>query len=326
MQFLLDKNQKNSLFEQAREQLITALHLGRLRSGDRLPSIRQIALRNHVNSKTAFAIYQRLKEEGYIEIRTGSGAYISDMERLDLNQTYCLSIFQLIKANLAQASQLKIEPQQYLELARRFIDKSQLSGIQAAVFECNEEQINLFTSEISKHLNVRVFPVSLNQLESADAKLIKLLGRMDYFITTDYHFHQVKELGEKYQKKTVQIRLNPDFVPALIAAARRKGLLMIVSDAKFFPAFRQNMLSIGIPSALLEQITAVDDCNFPRVRAALERSKSVYISPICNPDIRQLIPGNVKEIKLASMLSSESLEMLEAIMLFYKHNATIVEH
>ncbi|HMD00147.1 MAG TPA: GntR family transcriptional regulator, partial [Ferruginibacter sp.] len=273
MQFLLDKNQKNSLFEQTREQLITALHLGRLRSGDRLPSIRQTALRNNVNSKTAFAIYQRLKEEGYIEIRTGSGAYISDMDRLDLNQTYCLSVFQLIKANLAQAGQLKIEPQQYCEYVRRFIDKSQLTSIQAAVFECNEEQINLFASEISKRLQVRVFPVRLNQLKSDDAKSAKLLSRMDYFITTDYHFNQVKELGEKYKKKTVQIRLNPDFVPALITAARRKGLLMIVSDTKFFPAFRRNMLSIGIPSALLEQITAIDDRNFSRVRAAIERSK-----------------------------------------------------
>jgi DNA-binding transcriptional regulator YhcF (GntR family) len=318
MQFLLDKKQKSSLFEQAREQLITALHLGRLRSGDRLPSVRQMAMRNNVNSKTAFAIYQRLKEEGYIEIRTGSGAYVADMDRLDLNQTYCLSIFQLIKANLAQASQLKLEPLQYAELVHRFIGKTPLDSLQVAVFECNEEQIHLFSSEISKHLKVRVFPVRLDKLERPEAKLLKLLARMNYFITTDYHFHQVKELGDRYQTKTVQIRLNPDFVPALIAAARRKGLLMIVSDANFFPAFRRNMLSIGISAALLEHITAVDDRNLSRVRDALARAQSVYVSPICDPDIRQYIPDNLKEVKLESMLSRESLEMLEAVMLFHK--------
>jgi DNA-binding transcriptional regulator YhcF (GntR family) len=318
MQFLLDKNQKSSLFEQAREQLITAVHLGRLRSGDRLPSVRQMAMRNNVNSKTAFAIYQRLKEEGYIEIRLGSGAYVADMDRLDLNQTYCLSIFQLIKANLAQASQLKIEPRQYAELVHSFIRKTALESLQVAVFECNEEQTQLFSSEISRHLKVRVFPVRLDKLERPEAKLLKLLGRMNYFITTDYHFHQVKELGEKYQTKTVQIRLNPDFVPALIAAARRKGLLMIVSDANFFPAFRRNMLSIGISAALLEHITAVDDRNLSQVRAALAKAQSVYISPICNPDIRQYLPDHLQEIKLESMLSSESLEMLEAVMLFHR--------
>jgi hypothetical protein len=158
----------------------------------------------------------------------------------------------------------------------------------------------------------------LNQPEPEDAKSAKLLARMDYFITTDYHFNQVKELGDKYKKKTVQIRLNPDFVPALIAAARHQGLLMIVSDTRFFPAFRRNMLSIGISPALLEQITVIDDRDFSHVRTAIECAKVVYISPICNPDIRQLIPKHVKEIQLTSMVSSESLEMLEAIMLFHK--------
>jgi GntR family transcriptional regulator len=321
MQFLLDKNQKSTLFEQAREQLITALHMGRLRSGDRLPSVRQMAQRNTINSKTAFAIYQRLKEEGYIEIRTGSGAYVSDLDRLDLNQTYALSIFQLIKENLAQASQLKIEPQQYSDLVQRFIEKSPLDSLQVAVFECNEEQLNLFSSEISKHLRVRVFPVMVDKIKRPDAKLAKLLARMDYFVTTDYHFNQVQKLGERFEKKTVQIRLNPDFVPALIDAARHGDLLMIVSDANFFPAFRRNMISIGISSALLEQITAIDDRNVSRACAFLARAKSVYVSPICNPGIRQYIPDNVKEIKLESMLSNESREMLEAIMLFHKHNS-----
>src|ERR1051325_3850963 len=142
MQFLLDKNQKSGLFEQAREQLITALHLGRLRSGDRLPSVRQVALRNNLNSKTAFAIYQRLKDEGYIEIRTGSGAHVADLDNLDLNQAYCLSIFQLIKENLAQASQLKIDPHQYQELVKNFIEKPRFDEIQVAVFECNREPRN----------------------------------------------------------------------------------------------------------------------------------------------------------------------------------------
>ena len=320
MQFLLDKNQKSALFEQAREHVITALHLGRLRSGDRLPSVRQVALRNNLNSKTAFAIYHRLKDEGYIEIRTGSGAYVSDLENLDLNQAYCLSIFQLIKENLAQASQLKIEPHQYQELVRNFIEKPRFDEIQVAVFECNREQINLFSSEISKHLKVQVFPVMLDSLGRCDAKLAKLLARADYFVTTDYHLTQVRELGEAYRKKTVHIRLNPNYIPALIAAARRGRLLMIVSDANFYPAFRKSVIRVGIPPALLERITAVDDSDFSRVRSAASGVHSVHISPICNPAVRGVLPQGLEEIKLESMLSDESLETLEAIMLFHKAN------
>lgn len=317
MQFLLDKNQKSTLFEQAREQLISALHMGRLRSGDRLPSVRQVALRNNLNLKTAFAIYQRLKGEGYIEIRTGSGAYISDIERMDLDQAYCLSIFHLIKANLAQASQLKIAPRQYAELVQSFVDKSQVNKTQVAVIECNQEQSNLFATELAERLQVGVTPVILSELDNPDPKLAKTLARMNYFVTTDFHFNQVKEFGADYKKKILQVRLNPDFVPTLIEATRRGRLLMIVSETSFFPAFCRNMEKIGISPALLERISAVDDRDFKRLRSALAAVRSVYISPICNPLVRKFIPAGVQEVKMKSSLSDESIETLEAVMLFH---------
>lgn len=317
MQFVLDKKQKSTLYEQAREQLITALHMGRLRSGDRLPSVRQVALRNHLNIKTAFSIYQRLKGEGYLEIRTGSGAYVSDIERMDLDQAYCLSVFHLIKSNLAQASQLKIEPRQYSQMVQSFLDKSPLNTIQIAVIECNKEQINLFATELSERLNVCVTPVILSDLENPDAKLSKALGRMNYFVTTDFHFHQVKEFGAGYKKKILQIRLNPDFVPTLVEATRRGRLLMIVSDVSFFPAFCRNMKKIGISPALLDRITAVDDNDFTRLQTAVAAVQSVHISPICDPRVRKFIPPGVQEVMVKNSLSDESIETLEAIMLFH---------
>ena len=316
MQFHLDKKQKSTLFEQAREQLISALHMGRMRSGDRLPSVRQVALRNHVNLKTAFSIYQRLREEGYIEIRMGSGAYVTDLDRLDLDQAYCLSVFHLIKSNLSQASQLRLDPRQYARLVQNFIGKTQRRSTRIAVVECNNEQIHLFASEISDRLKVTVVPVLLDRLENPDRRLSRLLTRFDYFVTTDYHFAQVKELGFRYGTKTLQVRLNPAFVPMLIGAARRGPVLMVVSDTTFFPGFRHNMLGIGIPSSVVEQILAIDEKKPDRVREMATSVKSVYISPICDPGVRQLLPPSLPEIKIDTTLSVESIENLEAILLF----------
>jgi len=137
MQFLLDKTQTTSLFEQARDQLLTALHLGSVRGGQRLPSVRQIAQRNGINSNTAFAIYQRLQQEGYIELRTGSGAYVANIDGIDFDQGYCLSILRLVKANLAEAGHLKLDPQSYQRLVERFINRSRLASTQVTVVECN---------------------------------------------------------------------------------------------------------------------------------------------------------------------------------------------
>ncbi len=317
MQFLLDKNLKSTLFEQAREQLIIALHLGRLRSGDRLPSVRQVALRNSVNLKTAFSIYQRLKEEGYIEIRTGSGAYVTNTDSFDLDQAYCLSILRWIKANISQAQQFKIEPHKYVELVNNFIQRAELDSVHIALIECNHEQMDLFAHEIASRLKVRVFPVLLSRLDKPDAKLAKLLGYIDYFATTDFHYSQVKELVGRYKKPLLQLRLNPEFVPNLIAAARRGHLLMVVSDASFFPAFRQSMLGIGLSPSVIDQISVVDGKNPARLQSLLKQARSVYISPICDPQVRQLIPDEVNEIHIESTLSNESLEALEALLLFH---------
>jgi len=273
--------------------------------------------RSSINLKTAFSIYQRLREEGYIELRTGSGAYVADIDRADLDQAYCLSIFQLIKSNLSAASHLKLEPRLYYELVESFVEKSRLASMQVTVVECNEEQVNLFAHEITNRLNTRVFPILLDQLGQPDRRAARMLARTDYFATTDYHIKQVKELAAPYGKKILQLRLNAAFLPELIAAARRGRVVMIVSNEDFFPAFRQNLLSLGISSAILDRISAVSSENLSQVRASIARTRSVYISPICDQRIRNLLPARVKELKLDQMLSSDSIEALEAIMLFH---------
>jgi DNA-binding transcriptional regulator YhcF (GntR family) len=316
MQFLLDKSQPSSLFEQARDQLLTALHLGSVRSGQRLPSVRQIAQRSGINLKTAFAIYRRLQEEGYVELRTGSGAYVADIDRSNLDQAYCLSILQLIKANLAEAGRLKLDIRRYQTFVERFINRSHLAAAQVAVFECNQEQIHLFAHEISSRLQVRVVPVLLSQLDSHDRHTTRALAQSDYFLTTDYHFRQVQQIAGRYQKKLLQLRLNAAFLTELVKAARRGHVLMIVSDTDFFHAFRQNLLGLGIPAATLDHIQALAGHQVGEIRTALAVTRYVYISPICDQRLRQMVPPRVKELRIDNMLDTESIEAIEAMLLF----------
>jgi hypothetical protein len=98
---------------------------------------------------------------------------------------------------------------------------------------------------------------------------------------------------------------------------------MVVSDTGYIPAFRRRLASIGTPPQLLERIIAVDDRDLTRVGVAAERVRSVYISPICDMRVRQTIPRHVSEIRLTNMLSEESLEMLEAVVLFDAFGTTL---
>jgi GntR family transcriptional regulator len=316
MQFVLDKSQKGTLLKQARDQLIAALHMGKLKAGDRLPSVRQVALSNNINLKSAFTIYQRLHDEGYIDLRRGSGAYISYVERTDLNRAYCLSLLQLIKSNIFEAERLKVKPRDYSKLVQSFVERLQRKGVRVAVIECNEEQVSVFASEIADQLNVRTHPLLLSQLESPSARLSQQLAKMNYFATTDFHFREVKELISRYRKIPFQLRLNPEFVPQIIAAAREGRMLMVVSNTSFFPAFRRSLLDLGTPRVLVDRITALDCSNPALMRRSVSQVETVYVSSACDQRIHKLIPRHVREIKFDSHLSQESLDALEAVMLY----------
>jgi DNA-binding transcriptional regulator YhcF (GntR family) len=316
MQFLLDKSNPGTLFEQAREQIITALHMGKLRPGERLPSVRLTAQRNNINLKTAFAIYQRLRDDGYLELKTGSGAYVSNVEGIGLDQTYRLSVFELIKANVAQAARLDLTPDEYGRLVSRFVDKSRTRPAQIGVIECNEEQVNVFSDEISSRLRVRSHAFLLGDLAHPDRKAAAQLSRMDYLVTTDYHFKDVCRLTHQYNQRILKLRLNPGFVPQLVKAAKRGRLLMVVSNTNFFEAFQRNLLGIGTPASVLDRIFAVDDKDPAQIRAAVARARVVYVSPVCNPEVEQFIRRDAERLDVGTMLSDDSIEMIEAALLF----------
>jgi hypothetical protein len=64
------------------------------------------------------------------------------------------------------------------------------------------------------------------------------------------------------------------------------------------------------------RISAVDDRNFEDVRLQAQQADTIYVSPICDPRIKQHLPAHSNILEMDSTLSDESLERLEAFLLF----------
>jgi GntR family transcriptional regulator len=62
------------------EQVKHAIETGALRAGEQLPTIRKLAEDLVMNPNTVVRAYRELEHEGVVELRHGSGAYISDSE------------------------------------------------------------------------------------------------------------------------------------------------------------------------------------------------------------------------------------------------------
>src|SRR5580693_2947119 len=66
------------LYLQVMEQVKHAVETGALRAGDQLPAIRKMAEDLVMNPNTVARAYRELEHEGIIELRHGSGAFISE--------------------------------------------------------------------------------------------------------------------------------------------------------------------------------------------------------------------------------------------------------
>ena len=87
MKFWLSKNSEISLREQLTRQVMLAISSGDLKAGDKLPSVREIALRLKIHPNTASAAYRWLEENGWVESRVGSGVYARKVTELKINET-----------------------------------------------------------------------------------------------------------------------------------------------------------------------------------------------------------------------------------------------
>lgn len=62
---------------QVRAQILA----GSLRSGEQLPSVRQLARDLAVNVNTVFRVYERLSADGLVELRHGDGTYVAERRK-----------------------------------------------------------------------------------------------------------------------------------------------------------------------------------------------------------------------------------------------------
>jgi GntR family transcriptional regulator len=74
----LDISSSKPLYQQLIDQVKFAVASGRLRAGDRLPPIRDLAVQLRMNRNTVARVYSELEREGIVYNRAGQGCFVSD--------------------------------------------------------------------------------------------------------------------------------------------------------------------------------------------------------------------------------------------------------
>ena len=73
----IDPRDKTPIYTQLERGLRAAIAAGRLRRGEQLPTVRQLAVELRINANTVARVYSELERSGVLETRRGVGSFVS---------------------------------------------------------------------------------------------------------------------------------------------------------------------------------------------------------------------------------------------------------
>jgi GntR family transcriptional regulator len=77
MEFQIAASGREPIYRQLSAQIREAVARGRLRAGEKLPSVRELSRRLVVNPNTIARVYTELEREGVLHTRQGMGVYVA---------------------------------------------------------------------------------------------------------------------------------------------------------------------------------------------------------------------------------------------------------
>ena len=83
---VIDSRDKRAIYEQVMDRLSDLMLIGALEPGDKLPSVRSLAVELSINPNTIQKAYIELERQGYVYSVKGVGSFVADMEVIKENK------------------------------------------------------------------------------------------------------------------------------------------------------------------------------------------------------------------------------------------------
>lgn len=122
---ILDSSDKRPLYIQITEHFKNLISIGALKSDEKLPSVRQLAIDMSINPNTIQKAYSELERNGYIYSLSGRGNYVADISKiLPERQT---EYFDSLDEILMKAPHNLLSSKEIIAHVKDFFDKKSFS-------------------------------------------------------------------------------------------------------------------------------------------------------------------------------------------------------
>jgi len=119
--FSLDPVNGSPIYRQIIQQIEYAILSGRLRPGDRLPTIRSLAVDLKANPNTIAKAYGELEIRGVLATQVGSGTYISDKKPVIEDDSLNRKLREVLSRFVQEMRDLGVEKRELVRLVESYI-------------------------------------------------------------------------------------------------------------------------------------------------------------------------------------------------------------
>jgi len=119
--FTLDPANGTPIYRQIIQRIEYAILSGRMQPGDRLPTIRSLAVELKTNPNTIARAYSELEIRGILATQVGSGTYISDKKPVMEDDSLNRKIREVLARFVQEMRDLGVEKRELVKLVESFV-------------------------------------------------------------------------------------------------------------------------------------------------------------------------------------------------------------
>lgn len=230
---------ENDLRDTIRRRIVADLHLGKVKPGGRLPSLRDVARELNVSIRAAARAYGELEKEGLVTVRGRSGIYLVVPQTVEVTLSEPLDWY---------AEMLRDAWQRRLPITEISNTLSELvqNPTRVACVESTEDHMQAFCAELEEDFALETKSVKLTdegaRVSGESVTLYDALSDVDFAVTTAFHASEVRLAADVLQKPVVIVSVNETLVTALEEQVREGSVTVVADDPVFVERFRGYLL------------------------------------------------------------------------------------
>jgi GntR family transcriptional regulator len=261
------------LQDRLRDRIVSALHVGHLQPGQRIPSIREVAEETGADARAVARAYRLLEREGLVEVRDRSGVFAAMQPRVG---------GVVLEESARWAARVLVDGWRrgvpVPELPDFFRRCAKPAAVRCAFVESSEDVITAFCHDLGEGLGLDTVAVRLEPDAGSHTgsrpPTPEMVRGVDLVVTTAFHAPEVGHVAEAAGIPMITATVNVEMVAAIERQLRSGSLTIVCSDPAFGERFRHQYADQITPDTRLRIVLAED----ARAVAGLERNQPVLLT------------------------------------------------